>query len=63
MCRSFQMIYKEDKKVFDIDTFEFGLSSLTFANSTYNPSNEGYCRGDCLGNGVQNISLCYGGKF
>ena len=63
MCRSFQMVYKEDKKTLGIDTIEFGVSANTFANSTYNSANEGFCRGDCIGNGVQNISLCYGGKL
>lgn len=32
-----------------------------FYNETYNPDNKGFCS-KCLGNGVLNISNCYGGN-
>ena len=34
-----------------------------FANHSINPNNLGFCpNGKCLGNGVLNISKCYGGS-
>ena len=44
-----------------MDTFVFHLPENLFYNSTLNPYNDGFCADDCLGNGVQNISRCYGG--
>lgn len=61
MCRSYHLVFKEDRRIFDINTLGFHLPENLFHNSTSNPFNDGFCEGDCLGNGVQNISKCYGG--
>ena len=40
----------------------FHLPENGFWNESLNKDNEGFCPdGSCLGNGVQNISKCYGG--
>lgn len=62
MCRSFYFEYKEDKQLHGMDLYTFHAPHNLFYNSSLNPLNEGYCSNDCLGNGVQNISRCYGGK-
>ncbi len=56
------MKFKEKKKLSNIDTLVFSLPRNLFYNSTLNIKNDGFCASDkCLGNGVQNISQCYGG--
>lgn len=52
--------YKENE-FGGVKTFEFHLPKNSFYNVSLNPDNEGFCNGDCIGNGVQNISKCYGG--
>jgi lysosome membrane protein 2 len=51
----------KDSKVAGVKTYAFHLPENIFWNSTLNPENIGFCDNDCLGNGVQNISKCYGG--
>jgi len=61
MCRSYDLQFLKYNKVKGVKTHDFHLPENIFYNSTLNPLNEGFCNGDCLGNGVQNISKCYGG--
>jgi len=61
MCRSYELQYLRENIVKGVKTLDFHLPENIFYNSTLNPLNEGFCNGDCLGNGVQNISRCYGG--
>ena len=61
LSRTYTLKYFRKNKVRGVETWDFHLPENVFWNSTLNPSNEGYCQGDCLGNGVQNISKCYGG--
>jgi lysosome membrane protein 2 len=52
-------VYKKDNIVKNIKTMDFHLPSDIFHNT---PDNAGFCdEGRCLGNGVLNISKCYGG--
>ncbi len=62
MCRSFYLEYKEEKTLSDMNLITFQVPHNVFYNSSLNPLNEGFCANDCLGNGVQNISRCYGGQ-
>jgi hypothetical protein len=56
------MTFKEEKKIFDVDTLGFYLPENLFHHSPSDLHNDGFCEGGkCLGNGVQNISKCYGG--
>jgi hypothetical protein len=43
-----------------LDVMTYHLDSKIFANSSLNPENEGFCDGQCLGNGVLNMSSCSG---
>ena len=61
--RSYSLKYLKDNVVDGIKTFDFHLPKTMFYNSTYNPDNDGFCHGTCLGNGVLNISACYGGTL
>ena len=48
--------------MFDMDVYDFHLRPDIFHNDSVNPNNAGFCPGGkCLGNGVLNISKCYGG--
>ena len=51
----------EENYIAGVKTFDFELPKETFYNSTLNPENSGFCSQDCLGNGVMDISKCYGG--
>jgi lysosome membrane protein 2 len=60
MCRSYKLTYLKDNVVDGINTYDFHLPHDIFYNDV--PGNEGFCdEGYCLGNGVLNISKCYGG--
>ncbi len=61
MCRSYSLKYLRDNEVHGVKTLDFHLPETQFYNSSVNPDNEGFCKESCLGNGVQNISKCYGG--
>lgn len=61
MCRTYYLKYLKDSEVNGVKTYRFHLPQNIFWNSTMNPANDGFCDSDCLGNGVQNISRCYGG--
>ncbi len=62
MCRSYKLVYLKDAVVDDIDVYQFHLPQNIFYNASSNPDNFGFCNeNDCLGNGVMNISKCYGG--
>ena len=50
-----------DNEINNIKTYDFHIAENIFYNSTLNPENEGICDDDCLGNGVFNISKCFGG--
>ena len=59
--RSYNLVFLKDNRVEGIDTLDFHLPHNTFYNSSLNPLNEGFTKSDnYLGNGVQNISVCYG---
>ena len=59
--RSYNLVYLKDNRVEGIETLDFHLPPDTFYNSSLNPLNEGFTKSDnYLGNGVQNISVCYG---
>ena len=57
------MIYLRDNNIKGIKTYDFHLPKNIFYNTTGNANNIGFCgkNNKCLGNGVQNISTCYGG--
>ena len=56
------MTYLEDVEYRGFKTYAYHLPKNVFANYTVNPDNFGFCTdGVCLGNGVLNISKCYGG--
>ena len=57
------MKYVRDGQVKGVETLDFTLPEDIFYNSTLNPDNEGFCDGECLGNGVFNISQCKDGTF
>lgn len=59
--RSYSLTYLKDNEIDGIKTMDFHLPRTMFYNASYNPDNEGFCDGNCLGNGVLNISQCYGG--
>ena len=62
MCRSFYFVYEQTEKYPDMEIYKFNLPNNLFNQS--NPINDGFCLGsDCLGDGVQNISKCYGGNI
>lgn len=61
MCRSYSLTYLKDNEIDGVKTYDFHLPSNIFSNSSINFDNEGFCDGECLGNGVLNISNCYGG--
>ena len=61
MCRTYHLIYDKDTLFNDINVYDYHLPKDIFLNSTLNPNNDGFCEGACLGNGVLNISKCYGG--
>lgn len=63
MCRSYYLTYLKENKIDGIKLYDFHLPPNIFYNSTLNPENEGFChpKDKCYGNGVQNISSCYGG--
>ncbi|CAF0919401.1 unnamed protein product [Brachionus calyciflorus] len=61
LCRSYTMTYLKDNNVDGIDCFDFHLPENIFANETLNPENAGFCDGECLGNGVFNLSRCLDG--
>jgi hypothetical protein len=63
MCRSYKLVYLKDDIVDDIDVYQFHLPENIFSNASSNPDNTGFCtdKDKCLGNGVMNISKCYGG--
>lgn len=63
MCRSYRLEYLRDNMFEGAKTLDFHLPKNIFFYSTLNPDNEGFCSNNCLGNGVLNISKCYGGKF
>ncbi|CAF0919380.1 unnamed protein product [Brachionus calyciflorus] len=60
MCRSYYLTYLKDSVINGVHTYDFHLPKDAFYNSTLNPDNDGFCT-NCLGNGVLNISNCYGG--
>jgi hypothetical protein len=49
-----------DNEINGVKTYDFHLPKDIFYES--NPANEGFCDENCLGDGVLNISKCYGGK-
>lgn len=52
----------KDNQINNIKTYDFHFPENIFYNSTLNPENEGFCDDNaCLGNGVYNISKCFGG--
>ena len=61
MCRSYRLEYLKDNIINGAKTYDFHLAKDMFYNSTLNPDNEGFCSKNCLGNGVLDISKCYGG--
>lgn len=61
MCRSYSLTYLRDNTVKGVKTYDFHLPKDIFYNSTENAANIGFCDSNCLGNGVLNISKCYGG--
>ncbi|CAF0832095.1 unnamed protein product [Brachionus calyciflorus] len=60
MCRSYYLTYHKDNVFNGVHTYDFHLPKDIFYNSSLNPDNLGFCT-NCLGNGVLNISNCYGG--
>jgi hypothetical protein len=48
-----------DNEINGVKTYDFHLPKDIFYQS--NPANEGFCDENCLGDGVLNISKCYGG--
>lgn len=61
ILRTYTLQFLRDNKINGVNTYDFHLPKNAFWNATLNPLNEGYCDGDCIANGVQNISRCYGG--
>lgn len=59
MCRSFGLVYLKDNEIDGVKTFDFHLPSDIFSASEL--EHAGFCEDKCLGNGVLNISSCYGG--
>ena len=55
----------KDSKIKKLDTHVYHLTDDIFYNSTVSPHNPAFCgiSDKCLGNGVHNISKCYGGGF
>jgi hypothetical protein len=62
MCRSYYLEYFKDDVHNGIKTYNFHLPKTIFYNTTYNPDSNGFCENECVGNGVLNISTCYGGN-
>jgi hypothetical protein len=59
--RSYSFEYLEDRKINDIPVYAYHLPKNIFYNSTVS-NNPNFCgERECLGNGVMNISACYGG--
>ena len=55
-------MYSKDSSFNNLKTYEFHLPKDIFNNKTLTPENDGFCDpSGCLGNGVLNISTCYGG--
>ena len=62
MCRSYHLEYFKDNVIDGAATYDFHLPKNIFYNSSTNPGFErGFCSKSCLGNGVLDISKCYGG--
>lgn len=59
MCRSYGLVYLQDNEIDGVKTYDFHLPSNIFSASKL--ESEGFCQGKCLGNGILNISNCYGG--
>lgn len=59
MCRSYNLVYLQDNEIDGVKTYDFHLPPNIF--SAFDLETEGFCEGKCLGNGVLNISNCYGG--
>jgi hypothetical protein len=59
--RSYHLNFLKENEYKGIKVYEYHLPENIFANSTNNPDNIGFCGNGCLGNGVLNISTCYGG--
>jgi len=55
--------YTKENYISGVKTYDFELPANAFYNSTLNPENIGFCSNDCLGNGVMDLSNCYGGKI
>ena len=59
MCRSYKLTYLKDNYINNLKTYDYHLPKDMFYNT---PDNQGFCEpGHCLGDGVLNISKCYGG--
>ena len=59
MCRSYSLVYLRDNNVNGLHTYDYHVPEDLFWNTA---ENAGFCdEGFCLGNGVLNISKCYGG--
>ena len=62
LLRSYKVVYLKDNVLDGLNTFDFHLPSNIFHNASENPESDGFCDpSGCLGNGVLNISTCYGG--
>lgn len=59
MCRSYSLEYFRDNEIDGVKTYDFHLPPNIFLASKL--ESEGFCEEKCLGNGVLNISNCYGG--
>ncbi|XP_064637277.1 lysosome membrane protein 2-like isoform X2 [Lineus longissimus] len=60
ICRSIYVTYDSDQTNYGIQLYRFVPPLEVFANHTENPVNKGYCRPDCLGAGVLDITPCKG---
>lgn len=61
LLRSYYLTFLKEEKIKDVNVYTFHLPKNIFDNATLNPDNAGFCDGECLGNGVQNITKCYNG--
>jgi hypothetical protein len=63
--RSYSLNYLRDSSVKGVKTYAYHLTDDIFYNSTVSPHNPTFCgiTDKCLGNGVHNISKCYGGEW
>ena len=63
MCRSVNLVYQKNVAVKGLDLYRFIVDPLAMASNESHDENNAYCTpaGNCLGDGVLNVSSCMQG--